>query len=68
MEHTCYHILSDQNTKHIPVYEDVKNLASEWKLNGDSNIRIYKIVATDTGSDEISIEEALIPENEIFNN
>jgi len=67
MEHTCYHILSDQNTKHIPDYEDVKNLAADWKTNDDSNIRIYKIVATETGSDEISIKEELVPESEIFN-
>ena len=67
MEHICYHILSDQNTMHIPNYEKVKNLTEEWKLKGDSNIRVFKIIATDTGSDEISIDESVIQVDEISN-
>jgi len=67
MQHTCYHILSDQNTNHISSFSELKKLASDWKYKGDSNIRVYKIVATEVGSDEISIQEILLPSDEIFN-
>jgi len=67
MEHYCYHIISDQNTKHIPDIDDVKKMATDWKGNGDSNIRVFKITATeDEGSDRIFIDEKIIPTNEIF--
>ncbi|MCP5062631.1 MAG: hypothetical protein GY936_09225 [Ignavibacteriae bacterium] len=69
MEHSCYHIISDQNTKHIPLIDDAKKMASEWKGKGDSNIRVFKITATeDEGSDRIFIDEKLIPTIEIFDN
>ncbi len=69
MQHTCYHIISDQHTKHIPILEDAKKMASDWKGDGDSNIRVFKITATeDEGADRIFIDEKLIPAIEIFNN
>lgn len=67
MQHTCYHILSDQNTKHISSFSELKKFASDWKSKGDSNIKVYKIIATEVGSDEISIQEILLPSDEIFN-
>ncbi|MEE9432499.1 MAG: hypothetical protein V3V16_15740 [Melioribacteraceae bacterium] len=67
MEHSCYHVISDQNTKHFPIIEDAKKMASDWKNNGDSNIRVFKITATED-ADRIFIDEKLIPTIEIFSN
>jgi len=68
MVNTCYHIISNQNSKHLCSYEDTINLASEWNKKGDFNIRVFKIIVTEIEDDAISIDEELIPHDKIFNN
>ena len=57
MQHICYHIISDHNNQFLNSLSEVKSTVNAWKAEGESRIKIFKIVTEELGSDAINLEE-----------
>ncbi len=63
MTHTTFHVLRDKHNKYIDTLQDAKKAAQQWKSQGDSQIRIFKITTKEIGNDEILLNEEAITES-----
>jgi len=66
MKKICYHAISDHNSEFLNTLEDVKTSISKWKEDGDSKIKLYKIMTEETGADYINLEEERVPLENLF--
>lgn len=57
MKHTCYHLISDLNNEFLNDLKDVKTTVKKWKEDGESYIKIFRIMTEELGSDAINLEE-----------
>ena len=65
MTHTCYHIFADGKNVFKTTIYDVKETIKDWKKEGESNIRVFKIITEDLNSDAILLNEEVVPLSEI---
>lgn len=65
MTHTCYHIFADGKNVFKTTIYDVKETIKDWKKEGESNIRVFKIITEDLNSDAILLNEEAVPLSEI---
>lgn len=68
MTHTCYHIFADGKNVFKTTINDVKETITDWKKEGESHIRVFKIVTEDLNSDAILLNEEAVPLSEIETN
>ncbi len=68
MQHTCYHVISDHNNQFFNVLQEVKTTIDKWKLEGESHIKIFRIMTEELGSDAINLVEEEIGLEEINTN
>ena len=68
MKHTCYHVLTEKHDKFLDSLDDARIIAEKWKSEGDSHFQVYKISTEEVGSDEIILDEVVVPLGEIFKN
>ena len=60
MQHTCYRLVSDHNNQTLNSLTEVKSTVDNWEKEGDSNIKIFRIITHELGSDAIDLEEEQI--------
>jgi hypothetical protein len=65
MQHTCYHVISDHKNQFFSAVDDVKETVNKWKDEGESHIKIFRIITEDLGSDAIDLEEKQVGLDEI---
>ncbi len=59
MTHTCFHAKADHHDQYVDSIEEAKNLVTEWSVEGDSHIQIFKLSA-DEITDYINLDEELV--------
>ena len=57
MTHITYHVLTDKHDQYLDSLEAAKDITTDWKNAGESNIKIYKITAEEVEPDVILLDE-----------
>lgn len=57
MQHTCYHLISDNKNQFLNSISEVKLTLNTWKEEGESRIKVFKIMTEELGSDAINLKE-----------
>ena len=65
MQHTCYHLISDHNNQFFSAIQDVRTTVNKWKEEGESHIKIFRIITEELGSDAINLEEKQLAVEEL---
>ena len=65
MNHTCYHVISEHNNEFLNELNEVKNKVNELKNEGESHIKVFRIITEELGSDAINLEETQVGMDEI---
>ena len=66
MTHEIYHVITKESNQFLSTVEEVRNLVSITKENGDKDIKIFKMTAVESDEDEILLSEIDIPQNDLF--
>ena len=65
MNNTCYHLISDQQNEFLNDFNEVKKTITKWKDQGETHIKIFRIVTEELGSDAINLIENQLTMDEI---
>ena len=60
MTQISYRVLTDQHSQYLDTLEETKKAIEKCKPDGDTNIKIFKIIAVEIGTDEIELDEKLL--------
>jgi len=67
-QHTCYHLVSDHNNQFVSDLKDVRTIVDNWESEGESHIKIFRIMTEELGFDAINLEEKQLSNEEINTN
>lgn len=60
MTQISYRVLTDQHSQYLDTLEETKKTIEKCKLDGESNIKIYRILAVEISTEEIELDEKLL--------
>lgn len=60
MNHTCFHIISDHRNQFFNTVQEVKSTVNKWKDEGESHIKVFRIITEEVDSDSIDLHEEQI--------
>lgn len=60
MNHTCFHIISDHRNQFFNSVQEVKSTVNKWRDEGESYIKVFRIITEEVDSDVIDLQEQQI--------
>jgi len=60
MTQISYRVLTDQHSHYLDTLKETKQVIEKCKLDGDSNIKIFRIIAVEIDAEEIELDEKLL--------